>query len=194
MDQVFDKMQLEEAWIAPYYAGDALTMISNNPNLSFAFPKEGSNIFIDSICIPKGSKNKEAAEAFINFLCEVEVMAANGEYIYYSTPSTNAKKLILSNMETYVADGDMSQEELDNYVNVSYPSDDIVSKCEAFINLPQETNELVIRLWSDILIGIDEDSWWNKALLPVSIIIALGLCILIILLRYRKAQKKRAKY
>ncbi len=194
MDQVFDKMQLEEAWIAPYYAGDALTMIGNNPDLAFAFPKEKSNIFIDSICIPKGSKNKEAAEAFINFMCEVEVAAANGEYIYYSTPSSEAKEMILSNMKSYVEDGEMDQEEIDNYIKVSYPSEEVVSRCESFINLPQKTNELVIRLWSDILIGIDEDSWWNKALLPVSIIISLGLCILIILLRYRKAQKKRAKY
>ena len=62
MDQVFDKMQLEEAYVAPYYAGDALTMIGENPNLAFAFPKEKSNIFIDAICIPKGSKTKEAAE------------------------------------------------------------------------------------------------------------------------------------
>lgn len=194
MDQVFDKMQLEEAWIAPYYAGDALTMIGNNADLAFAFPKENSNIFLDSICIPKGSRNKEAAEAFINFMCEKEVMAANGEYIYYSTPSTEAKNIILENMASYVEEGAMEQEELDNYVAVSYPSEDVVARCEAFINLPQETNELVIRLWSDILIGIDEDSWWNKAILPVSIIIALGLCILIILLNYRKAQKKRARY
>lgn len=194
MDQIFDKMQLEEAWVAPYYAGDAITMIDNNPDLAFAFPKESSNIFIDSICIPKGSRNKEAAEAFINFLCEVEVAAANGEYIYYSTPSSVAKEMIISNMEGYVEDGDMTQEELDNYIKVSYPSEEIVARCESFVNLPQETNELVIRLWSDILIGIDEDSWWNQALMPVTLIITLALCILIILLRYRKAQKKRAKY
>jgi hypothetical protein len=89
---------------------------------------------------------------------------------------------------------DMTQEELDNYIKVSYPSEEIVARCESFVNLPQETNELVIRLWSDILIGIDEDSWWNQALMPVTLIITLALCILIILLRYRKAQKKRAKY
>ena len=58
MDQIFDKMQLEEAYVAPYYAGDAMTMIKRNPSLAFAFPKESSNIFIDSICIPKGSENK----------------------------------------------------------------------------------------------------------------------------------------
>lgn len=193
MDQIFDKMQLEEAWVAPYYAGDAITMIDNaainDVELAFAFPKEGTNLFIDAMCIPKGSKNKEAAEAFINFMCEVEVAAANGEYIFYSSPSTIAKEQILENMTEY-----MSEEEINSYLQISYPNEQLIQQCESFINLPKDTNELIIRNWSDILIGIDEDTWWNKAILPVSIIIALGLCILIILLRYRKAQKKRAKY
>lgn len=179
MDQIFDKMQLEEAWIAPYYAGDAMTMIDNNPNLAFAFPKESSNIFIDSICIPKGSKNKEAAEAFINFLCEIEVMTANCEYICYSTPSSEARKCLSPEMRES---------------KIAYPDVEIIERFESFVNLPKETNELVIRLWSDILIGIDEDTWWNKAILPVTIIISLGLCILIILMRYRRGQKSRAKY
>ncbi len=193
MDQIFDKMQLEEAWVAPYYAGDAITMIENaaknDVELAFAFPEEGTNLFIDAMCIPKGSKNKEAAEAFINFMCEVEVAAANGEYIFYSSPSTVAKEQILENMTEY-----MSEEEIESYLHISYPNDELIKQCESFINLPKDTNELIIRNWSDILIGIDEDTWWNKAILPVSIIIALGLCILIILLRYRKGQKKRAKY
>ncbi len=179
MDQIFDKMQLEEAWIAPYYAGDAITMIDSNPDLAFAFPKESSNIFIDSICIPKGSHNKEAAEAFINFLCEVEVAAANCEYICYSTPSSAARELL-------------SEEMRDS--EIAYPDAETIERFESFVNLPKETNELIIRLWGDILIGIDEDSWWNQAIMPVTIIITLGLCILIILLRYRKVQKKRAKY
>jgi len=198
MDQIFDKMQLEEAWVAPYYAGDAITMIENaainDVELAFTMPQEGTNIFIDAMCIPKGSRNKEAAEAFINFMCEVEVMAANGEYIYYSTPSTAAKELILENMDSYIADGDMTEEDKQRYLDISYPDNEQLSRCESFINLPKDTNELIIRNWSDIIIGIDEDTWWNKAILPVSIIIALGLCILIILLRYRKVQKKRARY
>ncbi len=193
MDQIFDKMQLEEAWVAPYYAGDAITMIENasinDVELAFAFPKEGTNLFIDAMCIPKGSKNKEAAEAFINFMCEIYVAAANGEYIFYSSPSTPAKEQIIENMTEY-----MTEEEINNYLKISYPDNELIAQCESFINLPKETNELIIRNWSDILIGIDEDTWWNKAILPVSIIIALGFCILIILLRYRKAQKKRAKY
>ena len=69
MDQIFDKLERGEAWAAPYYAGDYLTMVAENPDLAFSFPEDGFNIFIDAMCIPKGCQNKEGAEAFINFLC-----------------------------------------------------------------------------------------------------------------------------
>ena len=81
MDQIFDKMERGEAWAAPYYAGDYLTMVEENPDLGFSHPKEGYNIFIDAMCIPKGCQNKSGAEAFINFLCDPEISAANLDYI-----------------------------------------------------------------------------------------------------------------
>lgn len=178
MDQIFDKMQLEEAYVAPYYAGDAITMIKRNPALAFAFPKESSNIFIDSICIPKGSSNKEAAEAFINFLCETEVAAANCEYICYSTPHTAAKELL---------DEEMRDSE------IAYPSAEVLARFESFTNLPSDANELIVRLWNDILVGTNEDSWQSGALTTVAIIVGLALIILIILLKVRK-NKKKANY
>ena len=92
MDQIFDKLERGEAWAAPYYAGDYLTMVEENPDLAFSFPEEGFNIFIDAMCIPKGCQNKEGAEAFINFLCRPDVSAANLDYIGYSTPETAAKE------------------------------------------------------------------------------------------------------
>ncbi|MEG2634651.1 MAG: spermidine/putrescine ABC transporter substrate-binding protein, partial [Oscillospiraceae bacterium] len=93
MDEIFNKMEGGEAAIAPYYAGDAITMMSENPNLAFVIPDEGTNYFVDAMVIPKGSQNKEAAEMFINFLCEPEISAANAEYIGYSTPISKAKAL-----------------------------------------------------------------------------------------------------
>ena len=70
MDEVFDKMGGGEAALAPYYAGDGVTMMDDNPDLAMFIPAEGTNIYIDAMCIPKGSRNKEAAEMFINFMCE----------------------------------------------------------------------------------------------------------------------------
>ena len=85
MDEIFDKMAGGEAALAPYYAGDAITMIQDNPDLAFVFPKEGSNLYVDAMCIPKNCKNKEAAEIFINYMCETDVAAANCDYTGYST-------------------------------------------------------------------------------------------------------------
>ncbi|MGN0657519.1 MAG: spermidine/putrescine ABC transporter substrate-binding protein, partial [Ruminiclostridium sp.] len=90
MDEIFDKMAAGDAWIAPYYAGDALTILEQNEDLRFVVPKSGTNLFIDAICIPTCAKQKEAAEMYINFLCEPDIAFANIDYICYSTPHSAA--------------------------------------------------------------------------------------------------------
>ena len=86
MDEVFDKMSGGEAALAPYYTGDGMTMMQDNPDLAIFLPAEGTNRFVDGMCIPKGARHKEAAEMFINFMCETQVALANAEYICYSSP------------------------------------------------------------------------------------------------------------
>ena len=93
MDQVFDLMENEEAWIAPYYAGDYLTMSGENENLAFYLPEDqGFNRFIDAMCIPTCCENKYEAELFINFLCDPEIAGGNMDWICYSTPIPAAKE------------------------------------------------------------------------------------------------------
>ncbi len=86
MDEIFNKMQTGEAAIAPYYVGDFFTMYSVNEDLAFYHPKEGTNFFVDAMCIPKSSKNQDAAALYINFLLDPEVALANAEYICYGCP------------------------------------------------------------------------------------------------------------
>ena len=82
MDQVYDLMENEVAWIAPYYAGDCMAMMENNEDLAFYLPKDqGFNFFIDSMCIPTCCQEKDAAELFINFMCDPEISGANMDYI-----------------------------------------------------------------------------------------------------------------
>lgn len=88
MDEVFNKMESENAYIAPYYVGDFLTMYGENSDLAFVYPEEGTNIYVDSMCIPSCCKNYEAALMFINFMLEPEVAVANAEYICYASPNT----------------------------------------------------------------------------------------------------------
>lgn len=136
MDQIFDKMESGSAAIAPYYVGDAVTMVESNEDLDFVIPKEGTNRFVDAICIPKGAKHKEAAEMYINFLCETNIALANCEYIGYSTPHKAAYELL---------DEDVKNDKR------RYPDDAFLNeKTETFRCVSDEANEEMQRLWNQL--------------------------------------------
>lgn len=88
MDEIYNKMENENAAIAAYYAGDCMQMMQANENLAFFYPKEGTNIFVDSMCIPAAAKNKGAAELFINFMLETDIAVENANYLCYVSPNT----------------------------------------------------------------------------------------------------------
>ncbi|MBQ2840490.1 MAG: ABC transporter substrate-binding protein [Oscillospiraceae bacterium] len=94
VDEVKDKMIGGEAALALVYAGDAVYCKGYNEDLEYVIPKEGSNIFFDSMCIPANCENKSGAEKFINFMCREDIAAENAEYIGYSSPSTPARELM----------------------------------------------------------------------------------------------------
>ena len=136
MDEIFAIMQNEESWIAPYYAGDCLTMMGENENLDFYLPEDqGFNIFIDAMCIPTCAKEKEAAELLINFLCEPEIAGANMDWICYGTPLSAAKEFI--DPET-VADP------------VTYPNEESLVNGSSFAYLPEEISRYMESLFMDV--------------------------------------------
>ncbi|MCI2056867.1 MAG: spermidine/putrescine ABC transporter substrate-binding protein [Oscillibacter sp.] len=132
MDEIFDKMEGGEAAIGVYYAGDYLTMLENNPDLAFVVPSEGSNYFVDAMCIPKGASNKENGEKFINFMCSTDVGKDNCESIGYSSPLMSVKDAL---------DPEISGNP------VAYPSDEVLASCEQFINLPADILEFYDSEW-----------------------------------------------
>ena len=139
MDQIFVAMENEEAWIAPYYAGDYLTMVEENPDLAFYRPTaQGYNMFIDAMCIPTCCQEKEAAETFINFLCSPEISSANMAFLGYSVPSTAAKEL----MDPEVANSD-----------VAYPDADTLATGTSFNYLPEETSRYMESLFMEVRNG-----------------------------------------
>ena len=131
MDQIFDAMENEEAWIAPYYAGDYLTMVEENEDLAFYRPDhQGYNVFIDAMCIPTCCQEKEAAELFINFLCDPEISAANMDFIGYSVPASASKQY----MDEDVANDPVAypdEEELRNATSFDYLPEDVSRKMES---------------------------------------------------------------
>ncbi len=137
MDEIFGKMENNEAAIAAYYAGDFLTMHDVNPDLAFCYPKEGVNFFVDAMCIPKNAQNKEAAELYINFMCEEEIAVANANYICYATPHA----LVLES-DDYDLKGDP----------ILYPDEANTPPTEIFENLDYETQQYMSMLWNELKI------------------------------------------
>ncbi len=170
MDEIFDKMTGGEAALAPYYAGDAITMIGDNPDLAYAVPREGTNLFVDAMCIPKGAKNKEAAEMYINFMCETKTALHNCEYIGYSTPQSEVSEYLDPELATN---------------QIAYPDEAVLANTEAFIALPDDVTKLMDELWTSILTANSSAPWT----VPVFLVACLGVSIGINVARARK--KKR---
>lgn len=135
MDEVYGKMETGEASIAPYYAGDYLTMYETNPDLAFFYPKEGTNIFIDSLCIPKSCKNYEAALMYINFLLEPQIATANAEYIGYASPNT----AVVNNPEYCYYQNE-----------ILYPKEEDMPKVQYYHDIPDDIRMYYEMLWCDV--------------------------------------------
>ena len=139
MDQIYDLMENEEAWIAPYYAGDYLTMADVNEDLGFYLPEtQGFNMFTDSMCIPFCAQEKEAAELFINFLCDPEIAGANMDWICYGTPISAAKEFM---------DPDVVNDP------VSYPDEELLANGTAYDYMPPEFSRFVENLFLKVRIS-----------------------------------------
>lgn len=135
MDEVYGKMETGEAAIAPYYAGDFLTMYENNEDLAFVYPKEGTNIFVDSICIPKNTKNYKAAIMFIDFLLEPDIALANAEYIGYASPNT----LVVNNPDYYYYQNE-----------ILYPDPSTIPNTQYFHDIDDDIRNYYENLWIDV--------------------------------------------
>lgn len=172
-DEIFDKMIGGEAAIAPYYAGDFLTMQRDNPDLAFSLPREGANIFTDAFCIPVGAPNKELAEMYINFMLEPEVGLANITYIGYSTPNSRVYEALPDHLK---------------YNLVAYPDARDLAACEPFLHVSSQLALAMDEKWIEIL---THDQRYSGLIMPVLLV----LCIFaIITLNWLRASRRNRKF
>lgn len=136
IDQVRDKMIGNEAAIGVIYSGEAIYTQTENPDLAYVVPKEGSNMWIDSWVMPKNAPNKENAEKFLDFLCRPEIALMNFEYITYSTPNEKARELI--------------EDPAIRNSEIAFPGDSILSRCETFTYLGEDADEVYNQLWREV--------------------------------------------
>ena len=150
MDEVFQKMEGGNAAIATYYAGDFLSMLENQAegvDLGFTVPEEGSNWFVDSMCMLKDASHPLEAHAWMNFIASTDASLANMDYIWYASPNTEA----LEGYPAYYEE--LYEEPLDEeiYAIMAAPPE-VLERCELYVSLPPETRTLYNDLW--ITLGI----------------------------------------
>lgn len=142
MDEVFLKMQGGNAAVATYYAGDFLSMYAENEDLAFYYPEEGTNVFVDAICIPKGSKHIEEAMLYIDFLLSEEVSVANAEYICYASPN-----ILVPKNEGYI---EYITELHDDALEILYP-ETTTFRTESYLNLSEDMRSFESQLWEELM-------------------------------------------
>lgn len=136
-DNIKQKFMAEELYIGTMWSGDVAYAHEENEHVAYVIPKEGATIFYDTIAIPKGSKNKELAEKFINYLLDPEVSAQNYEYLGYGNPN--------------IAAAPYHTEEFNSnpYINLS---DEDISRTEALKDVGA-AKEIYDRYWTELKSG-----------------------------------------
>lgn len=132
-DDNTDKMARGEAAISILWSGEGLNLEAEHDNIRFVVPKEGANFWIDSLCIPKGTKNKENAEKFINFLCEKDPSFRTADEIGYTTPQREARE--------------EQDDSVKNNPN-AYMPEELLKKCESYDYLGNKL-KLYEQAWTD---------------------------------------------
>ena len=145
MDEIFQIMEGGNLAIATYYAGDFLTMYEANPDLAFVIPEEGSNWFVDSMCILKDAQNVDEAHEWINFIASTESNLKNMDFIWYASPNTEA----LEQYPAYYEETYGEPLDMDLYEIMAAP-DSVLENCSMYENLPADTLALYNDLWIEL--------------------------------------------
>ncbi len=133
-DTYIDLLKSGDVWIAYGYSGDIYQVAKENPNVVYFIPVEGTNIWVDNMCILKDASHKYTAEIFINYILLPKVSADISNYTWYSSPNGAAKEFIIK--EIVQDDG-------------IYPPKELLDKCE-FLKDVGESTRLFDRIWNEI--------------------------------------------
>jgi len=190
MDEVFNKMESGNACIAPYYGGDFFTMYANceDYELCMFYPEEGSNSFLDAMCVPTSSKHPEIAEEYINFILSADddpkksIAASLAEYICYGTPNMAVQN---DKYYQYFVENEMHEDGYD----LLYGEGVFDFATEGFVCLDDETQAYLNECWDSLKIHNDASE------LPLIIICAVLLAaISTILIATAVERKRRSRY
>lgn len=130
-----DLLLAGEVDIAMEWNGDILQVMEEDDDIGYLVPDEGTIVWEDDLCIPKGAPNVENAHVLINYLLDAQVGADIADYVYYATPNAAAKEL-------------MSEEYTGN--PAIFPTDEQIAVSEVPVYPGQEVTRKVDEAWTRI--------------------------------------------
>ena len=142
--QYIEDLARGDLCVAVGYSGDILQArdraaeASNGLVVKYAIPKEGTVVWFDMLAIPAGAWHPRNALAFINYLMDPQVAAANSNAVNYANANTQAL--------TYVKD------EVKNDPGV-YPSPEVKARLFPSLALTEDFNRLLTRMWTRFTTG-----------------------------------------
>ena len=138
-DEIIDNMAQGRKALGLCYSGDATYIMSENENMGFYLPEEGTNLWYDSMVIPANAENPELAHEFMNFISSYDNAYENSSYVGYTSPNLEVMK-------------DLSGEGGDfEGINAYIPRVDNEND-EVFV-YNAETRKTIANLWSKVKIA-----------------------------------------
>jgi spermidine/putrescine transport system permease protein len=138
-DEIIDNMAQGRKALGLIYSGDATYVMSENEDMGFYLPEEGTNLWSDAMVIPKNAKNPDLAHAFINYASDYDGAYDNSSYVGY----TSANREVMEDI--YGEGGDY--EGIEAYMpRMGYEKD------EVFV-YNEDTRKLISNLWSKVKIA-----------------------------------------
>lgn len=96
----YSKLVSGEAHLVHAWDGWCNYGIAENPAITFVVPKEGSDLWVDTIVVMKSSEKQDAAMKFINFILDAKNHAWAAENILYKVPNKAAMDLVPDAVKT----------------------------------------------------------------------------------------------
>lgn len=137
-DEIIDNMAQGRKALGLCYSGDATYIMSENENMGFYLPEEGTNLWYDSMVIPANAKNAALAHEFINFVSSYDAAYDNSSYVGYTSPNTAVLEELSSSGGDYYG------------INAYIPRTDNENDEVFYYN--EETRKVISNLWSKVKI------------------------------------------
>ena len=108
----YSKLVSGEAILTHAWDGWCNYGIAENADIKYVIPREGTDVWVDVIVIPKASENKEAAHRFINYVLDAGVGKWVAENILYKVPNKAAMESLDASLIRQYSNLGMSPSEI----------------------------------------------------------------------------------